>query len=353
MESELPVRKSAILITVGLTVFILYLYFFVGFDEILDVFKRVNPVEYAFYYSITFAAIMLSVLFYSMTWNEFLKTLSIHIGLRKAFVYNLIANFVDLIIPLEAITGEFTRVYLISKDTNNQFGKAVASVVTHRIVSNFFALSALIISSIILIRYAENLYVSYLLVLVITGTAASIVILFYLSVREEAAERLVNGLIRVSQIFTRDRLKIRHLRDSAIENLSFFHQGFRTVGNDPKNLIKPMIYTSVSWFCHLVIYFLVFYALGYTGVLLFVPQIIIVFSISLATQTIPVGLPVGLVEIVMTSLYTLFGIPPALGGTATTLIRVVTFWFQIMLGYVVVQWMGIRTLVKNRNDESP
>ncbi|MFQ6054049.1 MAG: lysylphosphatidylglycerol synthase domain-containing protein, partial [Candidatus Bathyarchaeia archaeon] len=82
---------------------------------------------------------------------------------------------------------------------------------------------------------------------------------------------------------------------------------------------------------------------------LLVPQTIVVYSISLAAQTLPIGPSVGIVEIVMTSLYTIFGIPPAVGGTATTMIRAVTFWFQIIVGYAVVQWMGIKILFKPKD----
>jgi len=350
MES-VPSMRSALLITAGLLAFMLYLYFFVGFDEIFIVLEQLNPVEYAFYYSLTFASILLSVFFYSMAWRELLEALSINVDRGRAFLYCLVANFVDLMVPLEAVTGEAARVYLLYRDSKEHLGENVASVVGHRIISNFFALSALIVSSISLVRYAESPYTSYLLVLVIMGTAASILILLYLAVTEEAAGKLVNALMRLVEVVTRNRLKTTDLRDKAKTHLSFFHRGVRRLGEHPKHLIKAMVYTSISWCFHLAIFFLVFYALGYSGVSRFIPQMVVVYSLSLATQTIPVGLPVGLVEIVMTSLYTLFGVPPAVGGTATTLIRVVTFWFQIMVGYAVVQWMGSKTLFNSKKAE--
>lgn len=352
MGSKVSARKSAALTAVGLLIFILYLYVFAGFDEVLNVLVQVDPVEYALYYSLTFAAIMLSTLFYSMTWHELLKTLSIDTGLWKAFMYCILANFIDLVIPLEAVTGELTRVYLLHRDSGDRFGSAVASVVSHRIISNFFALGALIISAVSLIRHERNPYVSFLLAIVILGTAASIIILFYLSVREEAAERLIEALMRLAGFFTGNRLVKTDLREKTKQNLLLFHQGFNILGKHTKQLAISLVYTSVSWFFHLIIYFLVFYALGYTKASFFVPQMIIVFSISLAAQMIPVGLPVGLVEIVMASLYSFFGIPPALGGTATTMIRVVTFWFQILIGYLVAQWIGIKILSNLRNSES-
>lgn len=348
--SSVSLRKLIVIIFTGLIGFIAYLYFFVGFDKILMVLGEVNPADYSFYYSITFIAIILSVVFYSLTWYELLDALSINVGLQYTFLYCLLANFVDLIIPIEAVTGELTRVYLLYKESNDHFGKSVASVVSHRIISNVFALSALIVSSLALIRFAENIYIWTLLALVISGTAATIIGLFYLALNDDASSKLIDFLIRVAEVITRDRVDLSETKDKTEKGLAYFHEGVRTLGEHPKNLVKAMVYTFLSWLCHLSIYFFVFYALGYTRVAFFIPQMIVVFSISVATQTIPVGIPVGLVEIVMTSLYALFGIPPGLGGIATTLIRVVTYWFQVIVGYVVLQLMGVKTLLRTGNE---
>ena len=54
---------------------------------------------------------------------------------------------------------------------------------------------------------------------------------------------------------------------------------------------------------------------------------------------------VGLVEIVMTSLYGLLGVPVGISAAATVLIRVLTVWFRLLLGFVAVQWIGIKALI--------
>jgi len=74
--------------------------------------------------------------------------------------------------------------------------------------------------------------------------------------------------------------------------------------------------------------------------------IVIVYSITVGIQTIPIGIPgeVGIPEIVMTTLYTLLGVPIAMSAVATLLIRVLTLWVKLLIGGVVVQWLGIRAL---------
>ncbi|MHA2131716.1 MAG: lysylphosphatidylglycerol synthase transmembrane domain-containing protein [Promethearchaeota archaeon] len=343
-EPRISLKKGLSLIVVGLFVFALYLHFFVGFEEISQIIKQVDPVKYAPYYSLTFISILLSILFYSMAWRELLKNLSIEIDVKKVFIYVFIANFVDLIIPFEAITVEITRVYLLYKDSKEHVGNVIASVVGHKIISNLFAFSALVVSSVYLIRLVENFFVYFLLLIVIIGTAASIIILLFLSLKQDASIKLVKILIKLVEKFVGKDYDSPALIKRVHQEQASFHGGIKILVTQPGTLSKTIIYTAFSWFSHLVIYFLVFYALGFTRLHLFIPLMIVVFSISVAVQTIPIGLPVGLVEIVMTSLYTVFGVPPAIGGIATTLIRLVTFWFQVLIGYIIIQWMGIKII---------
>jgi uncharacterized protein (TIRG00374 family) len=75
--------------------------------------------------------------------------------------------------------------------------------------------------------------------------------------------------------------------------------------------------------------------------------IIIVYSISISLQGIPIGIPgeVGFMEIVMTNLYILLGVPVNISVAATVLTRIITLWFRLVVGYAVVQWIGIKTLM--------
>ena len=337
-------RKSIALMLAGLLVFIIYLYFFVGFAEILGVLQKVNPINYALFYSLAIITIIGSMLFYSMTWQELLKILSVKIKLRESFIYSWIANFVDLVIPVEAVMGEITRIYLVTRSSTEHAGRIVASTVIHRIISMTMVLAGLILGSTSLIfSYKLQEYVLNLLIIVEIGTVASTISILYLAARKEAAKGVVDPLLRLIAFLSRGRLKLDDLRSRAERTLSSFYRGIDLVSDRPLNLIKPIVFNFVAWFFHLAIYILVFYALGFNVSL---DISIIVYSISVAVQTIPIGLPVGLVEIVMTTLYELFGIQRALSGIATALIRIVTFWFQIIVGYAITQWFGIKALTQ-------
>ena len=337
-------KKSVALTFAGLVVFILYLYFFVGFGEILEVLTEVNPVNYVFYYSLAIVTILLSMLFYSMTWHELLKILSVRIRLRQSFIYCWIASFVDLVIPLEAVTGEITRIYLVTRNFSGHVGRVVASTVSHRIISMMTVLVGLIISSASLIfRYKVQEFLLTFLAIVLAGTTASIVLILYLSVKKEAARQIVDPFLRLVSFLSKGHLNLDDLRTRAEKTLSSFNQGIELMGGQPRSLIKPTVYNFAAWFFHMTIYMLVFYSLGFNIPL---DVSIVVYSISVAVQTVPIGLPVGLVEIVMTILYKIFGIESGISGTATALIRIVTFWFPIIVGYAMTQWIGIKVLMQ-------
>jgi hypothetical protein len=74
--------------------------------------------------------------------------------------------------------------------------------------------------------------------------------------------------------------------------------------------------------------------------------IAIVYSITTAFQTIPIGVPgeVGVLDIIMATLYTALGIPPAFALAATILIRGLTLWVRLLIGGITVQWLGIKGL---------
>ena len=349
-KQSASVTKAIVLTIAGLLLFISYLHFFVGFGDILEVLRAINPVNYVFYYSLAVVVVVLSVFFYSMTWYELLKLLSVKISVRRALLYCWIGSFVDLIVPFEAVTGEITRIYLATRNSTGHVGRIIASVASQRVLSTIAVLGGLIISSASLaFGYKVRRFVFDLLTAVLVGTAASIFLILYLSIRKEATRGMVDSLLKLANFVSKGRLKVDDLRTKAYHALGSFYQGIEVIRSKPGGLIKPVVFNFAAWFFHLASYILVFYALDFRIAL---DVSITVYSISVAVQTIPIALPVGLVEIVMTTLYDLFEIPLAVGGTATALIRILTFWLPIIVGYAMAQWVGIRTLLQRKPNET-
>jgi uncharacterized membrane protein YbhN (UPF0104 family) len=80
----------------------------------------------------------------------------------------------------------------------------------------------------------------------------------------------------------------------------------------------------------------------------------IVCAIGNTVSSIPLGIPaeVGLPEIVMLNFYILLGVPfnisAADAAAAIVLMRIVTLWFKILVGYLAIQWSGIKVLRGNQ-----
>ena len=89
---------------------------------------------------------------------------------------------------------------------------------------------------------------------------------------------------------------------------------------------------------------MVFYALDFKAITL--PSLAVVYFISSTVETLTSGFPVGAVEITMINLYSALNVPLVIAGAATTLSRLLTFWCQVLVGYPLLQFTGLKQLVK-------
>lgn len=346
IEKGSVLKKGIPLLLLGLFVFLLYVYFFVGFTEIVNTFLLADP----FYYSLAFLMFLLSMVFYSLTWWRLLNILSVKAGFRKPFLFIWVGTFVDLLIPAESVSGEVSRAYLMYKDSNENAGKIVASVVSHRILSMATTLGGLLVgSTLFVLRYEPPQLVVIFILVVAAGTALSLFLLVYLSLKEKATKRVVGWLVKLLKRIFKGRLKGTRLSSTVRRMLREFHRGIGTLGVRPRRLALPVGFSIVAWLFDLLLAFFVFLALPLPSSST-VPftAIIIVYSISMAIQTIPLGIPgeVGVVEIVMTTLYRLLlpGFSPAIVAVATILIRALTLWARLFISGVAVQYVGIKML---------
>ena len=142
------------------------------------------------------------------------------------------------------------------------------------------------------------------------------------------------------------------MRAEARKALTAFHQSIEVFRKHPRSLIRPLVFSTVAWLLSVLLSYLVFASLGQS--VSFV-MVMIVYSLSVTIQNIPLGVPgeVGLVEITMTELYALlffpiWGVPlqeaKHISAAATVLIRGLTVWFRLLLGFLAVQWIGMKAL---------
>jgi uncharacterized protein (TIRG00374 family) len=187
-------------------------------------------------------------------------------------------------------------------------------------------------------------YLMGTLLLVSVGTMGMIGAILYLALKEGAVEKLVNVFMMLVRVITKNREKQEARKESLRASLYSFSEAFQTYKKRPRLLVKPMIYAVIAWFFTLLVYLMVFYSLQWTAISII--DLAMVYCVSSTVETLTAGFPVGAVEITMISLYSALGIPVVIAGAATTLTRLLTFWFQIMIGYPIFQFTGLKDLLK-------
>jgi len=339
-ERRALLKKTIPFLIIGLLVFILYLYFFVGIDKILLILQSID----LFYYSLTFITAVLGVAIYSLVWQSLLNLLAIKIAFRKTFLFMWVGTFVDIIIPLESVSSEISRAYLIYRTTNENTGKIAASLVSHRILAMGVTVAGLIISSLVLILQFEfrDPFVLTFVAIVAACAIFTISLLTYLSSREKATQKLLNWIFKFLGFISRGHWKLTRWKSAIQEMLRAYHEGIDTLREHPKGIIVPIVLSVLAWISDLLIVLLVFFALR---VPIPIVSLIVAYSINVAIPMIPISISgVGPTEIIMTTLYTLFGISAAISATVTLLTRIVTVWFKLIIGYFAVHLVGVDIL---------
>jgi len=343
-EKGFSLKRTVPFMLVGILIFVAYLYFFVGIPEIVTIIQGVN----LFYYGIAGVVLVLNMLTNSLTWQYFLRPLSIKVPFRKTFLYTCIGVFVDLLVPAESISGDATKAYVMTKGSGENAGKVVASVVGHRILSMIIPLGSLIFSFALLYIRKINVpvVVSGLTLLIIIGTFISLFFIFLFILKEKLAQRLIDSLLRFLGFVTRGRLNVDSIKTKAIKALIAFHDSIDTFRKNPKSLVPPILFSLIGWVLSILLSYLVFVSLGQQ-----VDFVIImaVHSISVTIQSIPIGIPaeVGVVDTAMTWLYGLLAVEFTVGAAATVLIQILRVWLRIAIGFVAVQVVGIKNLAED------
>jgi uncharacterized protein (TIRG00374 family) len=349
-QKHFAYRTVALFLVAGLFVFLLYLYFFVPLPDLIQTIKQVNP----YYFLLALGALFISAVFYALTWQSLLNMVSVKASLLKTFQFCWVANFVDILVPAESLSGDLSRIYFMSKETEGNTGKVVASVLGHRVLGTFVTVAGLFISTIYFVIYYEvSLLVLEIIGIIAALNAIYIGLMFYVSARRETTEKIVDWIVRILARIFRGRLKPERLKESAMKALSMFYDGIAALSVNRKDLILPMFFQIFAWLFDVLIAVLVFLSMGSLNTAISLSAIVIVYTVSIVIHYIPVvSGELGIMEIVMTSMFTLLGNPQAIAvfAAATVLIRVLTLWVRLFVGGLIVQIMGIKSLLPSQTE---
>ncbi len=335
----------------GLAVFALYLYFFVGFGQIFLVVKSVDFTSYIIFYLLAIGTMIVVMLCWVSSWKLLLKTLNVKLSLRNGFLYYWTGYFVDLVVPCQQVCGEVTRLYLVQKETKENYGAIGAAGVTNRILGYsvvFAGLSAGLVYLLVRARIPD--FASDLLVLSWIGALAYLSVLLYLALGKNSAENLASIILRIFKAFRIKRFRSGEgLSPGLMVSLNSFHEGFAFFRANPRTILRPVAFQALSYLLNFTVYVLIFYALGFDHLLF--DFFILVYFLAGAVQDATSAFSVGALEILLTNIFIFFGVSPGASGVAAAVLRSVTFWLPLIVGYVILQVVGAKKLLSPRGRE--
>jgi uncharacterized protein (TIRG00374 family) len=324
--------KPVFLVSViGLVVFVLYLYYYVGISGFVSSLEKLN----LWYYSLAFVLVVVSVFFHSIVWRGLLGNLSCLISIRTAFLFGWIGIFVDNIVP-GGLTGDLFKAYWLSKTEGHDAGKVVASVIAHKILIIMVLLANTIVGLVLWVLGYGNvgsavfgIIIGISLILIFT-----LMMIFYMSRNWRATGKLLDWIIRLICFLRGNKWDSAGFRSRMEKNLGDFHVGIVTLKANSRGLLWPVIFTFLAWASDLVVFILCFMALGYR---LPAYQALIAYALT-ATLLVEGVSFLGFNEIIRSSLFIALGIPSAIGVTSILLNRFATFWFRLIVSYGVFHW---------------
>ena len=251
-----PFRVNAVLLVLilGLITFVLYIYFFVNPSQVVNILSKTNLSVYAG----AFLAYLLYTLCSSLVWQRLLNSLSMKITKRKAFLFTWVGLFFEATVPQLGWSGEVSKTYLLSKDSNVSAGKIGASVVGQKIFTMTLTIVALSTGlGLVLLKYSLPTAAALLIGLVLALSILTLGIIYYVSFKPAATKSLINWIIKKSLFFRRS-WNPQNFKAKAEELLGNFHIGIKQLRKKPKALIEPIIFALLGFIFEVSVVFLTF-----------------------------------------------------------------------------------------------
>jgi uncharacterized protein (TIRG00374 family) len=337
------VNTINLVLILGLITFILYIYFFVNPGQVVNILSKTNLTIYAG----AFIAYLMYAVCSSLVWQRLLNSLSVKITKRKAFLFTWAGLFFEATVPQLGWSGEVSKTYLLTKDSNAPAGKIGSSVVGQKIFTMTLTIVALSTGlGLVLLKYSLPITATLLISLVLALSILTLGVVYYVSFKPTATKVLLNWMIKIA-LFFRKSWNPQKFRSKAEELLDNFHLGIAQLKRKPKALIQPISFAVLGFIFEVSVVFITFVALGQSVP---VDVVLIVFTLTGTLQTVGVTV-FGFPELIMTLTFTALYIDPAVAVSVALLTRVVNLWFRLIVSYLALQWAGIKIIRQNSKEQ--
>lgn len=337
-------RKIILIMVIGLIVFALYFYFNVEAEKLLVFFSQINSSQLIVLYLLALGLVFLSVFFWAIAWQSLLEKLSIKISAKNMFLIYWAGYFVDLVVPLERVGGDLLRVYLLHKQTKAKYSTLASSAVTYRLVSYFVVIVGLVFASVVLVIYEIPAFILGFFFFIFAVALIYFTILLYLALDKRAAQKIAVIYLKIVKFVRREKNQPSNLEQKTQESLARFYLGFQPFRKNYKLLLKPLMYHTIAYVLRIIVYVMIFFALGiYTLPFAF---FVAVYFVGSAVQDAIGSFSVGSIDILLVTLFVLFGLDTGVSGVAALLLRGADFWFPLVVALICLQIIGVKNIAK-------
>ncbi len=336
MSSELKLPtlrpgKSIALIVLGMGAYFVYLYH-VGFQEVVRTLGNVNPAIF----SLGIVLALVGVLCDSLAWQEVAKKFDYNVPIWDMFLIYMSCIFMNNLIPSGSFSGETTRIYFLDKIAgNSRFDRSSATVAATRIITAI----PFILGTIVGLAYLALATDAPAWTL---ATCSGItVILFFLNIgffgvcyADGWLERIIFALADpVERIF---RIHVDRNMCSGI--MIQFHQSMNMLATHKRTLFISTFWAVAGWLCMTIVATITFRSMGVSVPL---RAVFAVYTVMIFIQMLPLFLPggIGLVDIVMITLFSAIGVPMHSAVAASILIRLIQLWFLTAVGGISTAYL--------------
>jgi uncharacterized protein (TIRG00374 family) len=335
---DIPFRKTAVLIIIGLVLYFGYLYL-VGFDTVRTDLARVNLWLVAF-------ACLVSLcgnVFHTAGWWVLLRHLKYEISLGWAYIIYLSSIFFTNLVPSAALSGEIGKIYFVQKSVPaTRVDRTFAAGIMSRLLEVVpTATGAIIGVAYLTIYYSLPLWALALCLLIAVVIAVGALFILAVSMNVTLLRSTANVLLGVAaKIFKGHNME--SIREKVEALVTQYDASIREISASKVLIIKSLALIFVAWAFDVSVAYIAFAAIGYN---IPVGVVVTIYSVMVLVSLIPAFIPGGLgyVDGLMNLLYSLAGVRKSDAFSGTFVIRLVTLWFLTAVGGLCTLYLARAT----------
>jgi uncharacterized protein (TIRG00374 family) len=245
------------------------------------------------------------------------------------FLIYLSAIFLNNLIPSGSFSGETGRIYFLDKLTGgSRLDVSSATVAATRIITAIPFIAGTVVGLVYLIFMADVpgwalAACSSITLFLLCINAIFIGVCFSASWLEGIACKIIDWINKAFH------LKVD--RNICVDVVRQFNTSMNRIVDHRKTLLISTFWAFAAWLCMNLVAFVTFRSMG---VKVSIGAIFAVYAVMIFLQMLPLVLPggIGLVDIVMITLFNAVGVPMHAAVAATILTRLIQLWFLTALG---------------------